>query len=74
MSMDMLLQAAEDLDFDISTVYLASDRATDVQAAINAGCKGGVLVKTARVNVESADTAYTACNPMSAGNCVVANP
>ena len=69
----MLLQAAADLDFNISTVYMAGDRATDVQAAINAGCKGGILVKTARVNVDSPDAIYTAPSLMDAARYVVAN-
>lgn len=69
----MLLQAAKDLDFDISAVYMAGDRATDVQAAINAGCKGGILIKTARVSVESPDAVYTADSLMDAVKYVVAN-
>lgn len=69
----MLLQAAEDFDFDISEVYMVGDNKSDIQAAINAGCKGGILVKTANENVDSPEAIYTAPKLMDAVKYIVAN-
>jgi len=58
----MLLQAAEDFNLDLSQLYYVGDNQSDIDAAINAGCKGGILVKTANENVESPNAIYTAPN------------
>ena len=58
----MLLQAAVDFNLDLSEIYMVGDNQSDIQAAINAGCKGGILVKTANENVESPNAIYTAPN------------
>ncbi len=47
----MLLQAAKELNFDIGSVYMVGDNQSDVEAGISAGCKGSILVKTARNKV-----------------------
>lgn len=69
----MLLQAGEDLRLDLSEVYMVGDNQSDVQAGINAGCKGGILVKTANENVDSPNAIYTAQNLLEAVTYVVAN-
>jgi len=69
----MLLQAAEDFDLDLSKIYMVGDRQSDMQAAFNAGCKGGILVKTANENVESPNAVYTAPNLLDVAHYVVAN-
>ena len=70
----MLLQAAEDFKHDLSKIYMVGDNQTDVEAAINAGCKGGILVATARNKVtESPNAAYTAPSLLDAAHYIVAN-
>ncbi len=69
----MLLQAAEDLALNLAEVYMVGDRQSDVQAGINAGCKGGILVKTANENEESPNAIYIAPNLLDAVHYVVAN-
>lgn len=70
----MLLQAAEDLDIDLSQVYMVGDNQSDITAGIRAGCKGGVLVKTATgVDVVSPDAVYAAQNLTEAVTYIVAN-
>lgn len=69
----MLLQAADDFNLDISKIYMVGDNQSDIQAAINAGCKGGILVKTANENVESPDSVYTAPNLLDVAHYIVAN-
>ncbi len=70
----MLLQAAEDFDLDLSQVYMVGDAQTDIQAAINAGCKGGILVETATgEKVVSPDAIYSAPTLLDAAKYIVAN-
>jgi D-glycero-D-manno-heptose 1,7-bisphosphate phosphatase len=69
----MLLQAAEDLGLELSEIYMVGDNQSDIQAGINAGCKGGILVKTANENVESPNAVYTAQNLMDVAQYIVAN-
>ncbi len=70
----MLLQAAEDLQLDLKDVYMVGDNQSDIQAGINAGCKGSILVKTARNKVvESPNAIYTAPNLLDAAHYIVAN-
>lgn len=69
----MLLQAAEDFDLDLSKIFMVGDNQSDIQAAINAGCKGGILVKTANENVDSPDAIYTATTLLEVARYVVAN-
>lgn len=69
----MLLQAAEDFGLDLSQVYMVGDAQTDIQAAINAGCKGGILVETATgEKVTSPDAIYTAPSLLEAAKYIVA--
>ena len=70
----MLLQAAEDFDLDLSGIYMVGDSQTDIQAGIAAGCKGGVLVETARNHkVVSPDAVYSAPSLLEAARYIVAN-
>ena len=70
----MLLQASDDLDLDLRNVYMVGDNQSDIQASINAGCKGGILVKTARNKVvASANAVYSAQTLLDAAKYFVAN-
>lgn len=69
----MLLQAARDFDIDISEVYMVGDRLSDIQAAKNAGCKGGVLVNTGNVVAETPEAVYRADNLEDAVRYIVNN-
>lgn len=70
----MLLQAAEDLGLDLKEIYMVGDNQSDIQAGINAGCKGSILVKTARNKVvESPNAVYSAPNLLDAAHYIVAN-
>ena len=70
----MLLQAAQDFGLNLSDTYMIGDRETDVRAAMNAGCKGGVLVETAtNLKVVSKDAVYSAPNLLDAVKYVIAN-
>ena len=70
----MLLQAAEDLDLNLEEIYMVGDNQSDIDAGINAGCKGGILVKTARNKVvESPNAIYSAPNFLDAAQYIVAN-
>lgn len=70
---NMLLQAAEDFGLNLKDTYMVGDSKSDIKAAINAGCKGGVLVKTANVNVESPEAIHVAPNLLEAAKYIVAN-
>lgn len=70
----MLLQAAEDFGLDLSQVYMVGDAQTDIQAAINAGCKGGILVQTATgEKVISPNAIHTAPSLLETAKYIVAN-
>jgi histidinol-phosphate phosphatase family protein len=70
----MLLQAAKDFSLDLSEIYMVGDSESDIQAGINAGCKGSILVKTATNNdVISDEAVYTAKNLMEVVHYIVAN-
>lgn len=70
----MLLQAAKDLDLSLSDIYMVGDSQADIQAGINAGCKGSILVKTNRnKNIESPEAVYSAPNLLDAARYVVSN-
>lgn len=70
----MMLQAAEDFKLDLSQIYMVGDARTDIQAAINAGCKGGILVETATgEKVVSPVAVYSAPTLMDAVKYIVAN-
>jgi len=70
----MLLQAAEDFQLDLSQVYMVGNAQTDIQAAINAGCRGGILVETATgEKVVSPEAIYTAPTLLDASKYIVAN-
>ncbi len=69
----MLLQAAEDFNLDLSTIYMVGDRTSDVMAGKNAGTKT-ILVQTARVSVDSdAGADYTAPTLLDAAKYIVNN-
>lgn len=69
----MLLQAAEELGLDLSEIYMVGDNQSDIQAGVNAGCKGGILVKTANENVESPNAIFTAPKLLDAVHYIVSN-
>jgi histidinol-phosphate phosphatase family protein len=70
----MLLQAAKDLNLKLKDIYMVGDNQSDIQAGINAGCKGSILVKTARnKTVESPDAIYSAPHLLDAAHYIVAN-
>jgi len=70
----MLLQAAEDFSLNLSDIYMVGDSLADIGATINAGCKGGILVKTARNRVvESPDAVYSAPALLDAVHYIVEN-
>ena len=52
---------------------MVGDNQSDIQAAINAGWKGGILVKTANENVGTPNAVYTAANLLDAVWYIVAN-
>jgi histidinol-phosphate phosphatase family protein len=55
----MLLQAAKDFNLDLSNIYMVGDSQSDIEAGINAGCKGSILVQTAtNKNVVSPEAIY----------------
>lgn len=70
----MLLQAAEDLELNLEDIYMVGDNQSDIDAGINAKCKGGILVKTARNKVvESPNAIYSAPNLLDAAKYIVAS-
>ena len=69
----MLLQAAKDFNLDLSQIYMVGDNQSDIDAARNAGCKGGILVKTANENVESSNAVFIAPKLMDAIRYIVDN-
>ncbi|MDQ2973308.1 MAG: HAD-IIIA family hydrolase [bacterium] len=70
----MLLQAADDLNLNLKDIYMVGDNESDIQAGINAGCKGSILVKTARNKVvESPEATYSAPNLSDAVQYIVSN-
>lgn len=69
----MLLQAAEELKLDLSEVYMVGDHQSDIDAGINAGCKGSILVKTANDNVEPKGPIYTAQSLLEAARFIAKN-
>lgn len=44
----MLLRAARDLNLDLTESWIVGDQLSDMLAGRNAGCKGGVLVRSGR--------------------------
>lgn len=71
----MLLQAAEDLNLTLEDIYMVGDSASDVEAGVNAGCKGGIYIETDRTHNETAPSsaAYVAPNFLDAAKYIVAN-
>lgn len=68
----MLLQAAEDLRLNLADIYMVGDSESDIHAAMNAGCKGGVLVETAtNKKVVSQDAIYSAPHLLDAVNYII---
>lgn len=68
----MLLRAAEDLNLDITKIFMIGDNESDIAAAMNAGLKGGVLVQTAtNRRVTSDKAAFTAAHLLDAVHFVV---
>ena len=68
----MLLQAAADFNLDLSQIYMIGDRESDIQAAINAGCKGGVLVQTGTTKY-SPDAVFEARQLLEAVNYIISS-
>jgi imidazoleglycerol-phosphate dehydratase / histidinol-phosphatase len=70
----MFLQAAENLHLDLHEIYMIGDSESDIHAALNAGCKGGILVETAtNKKVVSPDAVYSAPHLIDAVQYIVAN-
>jgi histidinol-phosphate phosphatase family protein len=69
----MLFEAAKDFDLDLSKIYMVGDRDSDIHAAINAGCKGGILVETSIRPIVSEGAIFTAGDLMEAARYVVQN-
>jgi histidinol-phosphate phosphatase family protein len=70
----MLLQAAKDFNLVLSDIYMVGDSQSDIEAGINAGCKGSILVKTAtNHDVISPQAIYTAQNLSEAVHYIVAH-
>jgi histidinol phosphatase-like enzyme len=70
----MLLQAAEELDINLKDVFMVGDNQSDIDAGINAGCKGSILVETARnKKITSPNATYTAPNLLDAVHYIVSN-
>ncbi|HVV25603.1 MAG TPA: HAD-IIIA family hydrolase [Candidatus Saccharimonadales bacterium] len=70
----MLLKAAEDLHLDLKDIYMVGDSQSDITAGINAGCKGSILVETARnKKVVSPDAIYSAANLLDAARYIITN-
>jgi histidinol-phosphate phosphatase family protein len=70
----MLLQAAKDFNLRLNQIYIVGDSDSDIMAAGNAGCKGGILVKTATNKmVVSHAAVYSADNLLEAVKYVVEN-
>jgi D-glycero-D-manno-heptose 1,7-bisphosphate phosphatase len=70
----MLIKAAKDLKLNLSEIYMVGDSQSDVQAGINAGCKGGILVQTATNKiVTSPNSVYSAPHLLDAVKFVVSN-
>ncbi|HEY4964122.1 MAG TPA: HAD-IIIA family hydrolase [Candidatus Saccharimonadales bacterium] len=70
----MLLQAAKDFSLNLSEIYIVGDSQSDIEAGINAGCKGSILVKTAtNHDVVSPDAIYTAKNLLEAVHYITDN-
>ena len=44
----MLLRAANDLNLDLRASWMIGDSLSDVQAGLNAGCRGSILVQTGK--------------------------
>lgn len=57
----MLQAAAKEFGINLTETYMVGDRLSDIEAGINAGTKT-ILVKTARVPVESEKATHTAAN------------
>jgi histidinol-phosphate phosphatase family protein len=70
----MLLKAAEDLKLDLSQIYMVGDNQSDIDAGINAGCKGSILVETARnKKVQSDNAVFSAQNLLKAFKFITQN-
>jgi histidinol phosphatase-like enzyme len=70
----MLLKAAEDLNLNLKAIYMVGDSRSDISAAINANCKGGILVETARnKKVVAPGAIYSAPNLLDAAHYIVTN-
>ena len=42
----LFLRAAKDLDIDLAASFMIGDKESDLEAGLNAGCKGVALVRT----------------------------
>jgi len=42
----MILQAARELDIDVSASFMIGDRPADIETGVNAGCRDGAMVLT----------------------------
>ena len=71
---NMLFDAAKEFELDLSRIYMIGDNRSDIEAARRAGCKGGILVKTAtNKNVVDDSAVYTAPSLTDAVDFVLQN-
>lgn len=71
---NMLLQAAKDFNLNLQDIYMVGDNQSDVQAGIRAGCKGSILVETARnKKVVDPSAIYSAPTLTAAAEYIIAN-
>ncbi len=66
----MILDAIKEFNLDTQNLYMVGDRASDIDAGINAGIKT-ILVKTANISVVADQATYTAPNLLDAVKYVV---
>lgn len=71
---NMLLQAASDFNLNLNEIYMVGDNQSDVQAGVNAACKGGILVETARnKKVASPNAIHSSKNLTKAVEYIIGN-
>lgn len=72
----MIDRAKEELNIDVENSYVIGDMSGDIKLAENAGCKGGILVKTGKAGndgVFKASPVYVADSVLEAVNWIIDN-
>lgn len=76
-STGMIDRAKEELNVDVENSYVIGDMSGDIKLAENAGCKGGILVKTGKAGndgVFDASPVHIADSVLEAVNWIIKNP